>query len=46
MTRWSRDATRAELDIRKLAVERKDLQPVAVDDWDSRPSRSRTDYGF
>lgn len=45
MMRWERAATQAEKDIRKLAVERKSFQPVAVDDWSSMPSRRPTDYG-
>jgi hypothetical protein len=48
LARWRTDAAMAERDIRRLAVEHKDLEAVAVDDWDGRPalSRRRTDYGY
>lgn len=44
MMRWEKDAKRAELDIRKLSVERKGYSTVAVDDWGPRES-GETDYG-
>lgn len=46
MLRWERAATRAELDIRKLDVERKSLSRVAVDEWCDPPDRRETDYGY
>jgi hypothetical protein len=36
ITRWAAEAKKAELDIRKLSVQRTDYKPVAVDDWDNR----------
>ncbi len=33
ITRWFAEAKKAELDIRKLSVQRTDYKPVAVDDW-------------
>ena len=35
--RWMLEAKKAELDIRKLSVQRTDYKPVAVDDFDCRP---------
>lgn len=44
-TRWKVEATKAELDIRKLSVQRVDNATVAVDDFGSyRPSRTKTDW--
>jgi len=34
--RWMVEAKKAELDIRKLSVQRTDYKPVAVDDWDCK----------
>lgn len=34
--RWAAEAKKAELDIRKLSVQRVDYTPVAVDDFDNR----------
>lgn len=45
MMRWAKEAKRAELDIRKLSVERKAYEPVAVDEWGARVDRAFTDYG-
>ena len=45
MDRWSRECKEAEINIRRLAVERKDYSTVAVDDWGGRVDRSVTDYG-
>src|SRR3990167_8223222 len=36
LVRWRQEATKAELDIRKLSVQRVDYKPVAVDDFDDR----------
>lgn len=44
--RLEREAMRAELNIRKLAVQHVDYAPVAVDDFDSRPVGARSDYGW
>jgi hypothetical protein len=44
MMRFMKEAAKAELDIRKLSVQRVGLEAVAVDDWESR-NRSETDYG-
>jgi len=35
--RWALEAKKAELDIRKLSVQRTDYKPVAVDDFDCKP---------
>lgn len=43
--RLERESIRAELNIRKLAVQRVDFTPVVVDDF-NRPSRMETDYGW
>ena len=47
-SRWSKEATRAELDIRRLGAQRVDLLPVAVDDFDGRQpnSRRKSDYEY
>ena len=45
MIRWKGEAAQAERDIRKLAVQRKDYAPVAVDDYDT-PDRRESDYGY
>ncbi len=47
-SRWSKEATRAELDIRRLGAQRVDLLPVAVDDFDGRQPNSRreSDYEY
>lgn len=47
-TRWYKEMRQAELDIRKLSVQRTDFLPVAVDDFDNRqPNQYRnTDYGW
>lgn len=44
--RWRAEAIQAEKDIRKLSVQRTDTLPVAVDNFDDRPTNSRkaTDY--
>jgi len=44
MVRWKGEAAQAERDIRKLAVQRKDYAPVAVEDYDV-PDRKPSDYG-
>lgn len=46
VARWYKEMRQAELDIRKLSVERVDFAPVAVDDFDNRqPNQYRaTDY--
>lgn len=44
MMRFAKEAAKAELDIRKLSVQRVSLEAVAVDDWESR-NRSESDYG-
>jgi len=46
MVRLEREAKAAELNIRKLAVERTDYTPVAVDDWTGIRNSRETDYGF
>ena len=43
MLRWQRESEIAERNIRKLAVERVDFSPVAVDDW-TGVGRTETDY--
>lgn len=43
--RFMKEALVAERNIRKLAVERKDPTPVAVDQWDDAPDRRESDYG-
>lgn len=45
IVRLERESLRAELNIRKLAVQRVDYAPVAVDDFDSGPHGAETDYG-
>lgn len=46
MKRFMVECRHAELNIRRLAVERKDLSPVAVEQWDSYPwEYRRSDYG-
>ena len=45
MQRFARESEMAEKNIRKLAVERKDLAPVAVDGWPDFQERQETDYG-
>ena len=44
--RWRAEAEMAQRDIRKLGVQKVDLLPVAVDDFDNRQpgSRRETDY--
>lgn len=42
--RFAQESEKAERNIRMLAVERKDYEPIAVDDWDG--NRTETDYGF
>lgn len=46
--RWMVEAKQAELDIRKLSVERVDTSPVPVDNFDDRQPNSnrRSDYGW
>ena len=46
--RWAAEATRADIDIRKLGAQHVDLSRVAVDDFDSRQPNSRrsTDYNW
>lgn len=39
------ESGKAELNIRKLAVQRVDYAPVAVDDFDGRPYHRASDYG-
>ena len=47
MARFQREAAIAELNIRRLAVQRVDMLPVAVDDFDSNYGyRYETDYGW
>ena len=46
IVRLERESLRAELNIRKLAVQHVDFAPVAVDDFDSSPYRQETDYGW
>lgn len=46
IVRMERESIRAEKNIRKLAVQHVDYAPVAVDDFDSRPYRTETDYGW
>lgn len=41
--RLMKEASQAEKNIRKLAIERKDLKPVSVDDWSY--TQTDTDYG-
>ena len=46
INRLEREAMRAEKNIRKLAVERKNYGPVKIDEWyDSDQESSETDYG-
>lgn len=45
MNRFMKESMIAERAIRALAVERKDLSSVSVDDWGARPGRTETDYG-
>lgn len=46
--RWRVEARQAEIDIRKLGVQRTDYAPVAVDNFDDRQPNSRrdTDYNW
>lgn len=44
--RWAREAAKAEVDIRRLSAQRIDLTPVAVDDFDGRPSATRPSGGY
>ena len=46
IVRLERESLRAELNIRKLGALRVDYEPVAVDDFDSRPYGRETDYGW
>lgn len=46
MQRLEREAKIAEVNIRRLAVERVDYNPVAVDDWTGIRHSRETDYGF
>ena len=46
MQRFMKEAEIAERNIRKLAVERKNYGPVAVDEWEYPTSGRETDYGF
>lgn len=45
MARWGKEAEKAELNIRKLSVERKAYSTVSVDDW-GPGERTETDYGY
>lgn len=42
--RWQREAAKAELDIRKLSVQRIDYSTVKVDDYDSVNTNTKTDW--
>jgi len=44
--RWAAEAKAAELDIRRLAVQRTGNSPVQVEDYDSRPHYQPKDYGY
>lgn len=44
--RLMKESVIAELNIRRLAVQRTDLAPIVVDDFDARPYRRETDYGW
>ena len=43
--RWRSEAAEAWRDIKKLGVQHVDLEAVAVDNFDDRPSGRETDYG-
>lgn len=47
-SRWKAEAVEAERNIRKLGIERVDYSPVAVDNFDDRPTNSRrtSDYNY
>ena len=44
--RLMKESQIAELNIRRLAVQRVDMQPVAVDDFDGNTYNTETDYGW
>ena len=44
ISRWKIEADKAERDIRKLSVQHTDYMPVRVDDYDTPPSRTKTDW--
>lgn len=46
MRRLLAESTTAEKNIRRLAVQRVDTVPVAVDDWNDRTGRITSDYGM